>query len=74
MKLAPHGVCRERPARQRRPIDRTFAILDPLREGSLIQYAIGGMRDFTKRRFSDRQVLPLGNEAMQLIPSKPQCR
>ena len=30
MKLEPHGVGRERSARQPRPLDRTFAFLDPL--------------------------------------------
>src|SRR5262245_32335634 len=30
MKLEPHGVGRERPARQPRPFDRAFAFLDPL--------------------------------------------
>src|SRR5262245_3234362 len=30
MKLEPHGVGRERPARQPRPLDRAFALLDPL--------------------------------------------
>ena len=30
MKLEPHGVGRERPAPQPRPLDRTLAFLDPL--------------------------------------------
>src|SRR5262249_43466370 len=30
MKLEPHGVGRERPARQPRPLDRALALLDPL--------------------------------------------
>jgi len=30
MKLEPHGVGRERPARQPRPFDRALAFLDPL--------------------------------------------
>ena len=30
MKLEPHGVGCERPARQPRPFDRAFAFLDPL--------------------------------------------
>src|SRR5262249_42424117 len=30
MKLEPHGVGRERPARQPRPFDRALALLDPL--------------------------------------------
>src|SRR5262249_33147447 len=30
MKLEPHGVGRERPARQSRPLDRALAFLDPL--------------------------------------------
>ena len=30
MKLQPHRVGGERPARQSRPLDRTFALLDPL--------------------------------------------
>ena len=30
MKLEPHGVGRERPARQPRPLDRALALFDPL--------------------------------------------
>jgi hypothetical protein len=30
MKFEPHGVGRERPARQPRPLDRALAFLDPL--------------------------------------------
>src|SRR5215510_39118 len=30
MKLEPHRVCGERSARQSRPLDRAFALLDPL--------------------------------------------
>jgi hypothetical protein len=30
MKLKPHGVGRERSARQPRPLDRVLALLDPL--------------------------------------------
>jgi hypothetical protein len=30
MELEPHGIGRERPARQPRPFNRAFAFLDPL--------------------------------------------
>src|SRR5262245_8663964 len=37
MKLEPHRVCGERSARQSRPLDRAFALLDPLRIRRIVE-------------------------------------
>src|SRR5262249_33318102 len=80
MKLEPHGVGRERPARQPRPFDRALAFLDPL----LARAALVVERDHALGRAAHvrhdeanpgiklaRMPLDLGNHAARLAPA---CR